>query len=178
MVDKIAYLGRDLEDGIKAGLIRKKDIPEDIAKGLGTDNGKIIGHFVTDTIANSIDQDAITLSDTIFDLMKALKEFNYQRIYLHEDVERKAKKGEAMIEQLFRRLIDILENSERGQNTAYVNSLIKDSPSVSVLFDFVKNISYTESTPAYRIITDYIAGMTDIFAQRTYMQLFLPSPVI
>jgi dGTPase len=178
MVDKIAYLGRDLEDGIKAGLIEKKDIPEDVAKNLGTDNGKIIGHFVNDTIANSIDQDAISLSDTVFGLMESLKNFNYQYIYLHEEVERKAKKGAAIIQQLFERLGEILRISERGANSSFVNSILKESPAVSVLFDFIKNSNYSEDVPEYRIIADYIAGMTDIFAQRTYIQLFLPSPVI
>jgi dGTPase len=178
MVDRIAFLGRDMEDGIKAGLIKKKDIPNKIAKKLGTDNGKIIGCFVNDIIANSINKDSIELSDEIFDLMKQLKNFNYSYIYLHPEVERKAAKAEFMLEQLFRGLLQIFDKSERGRNKAYIATIMKDSPSISVLFDFMKNSNYTEDTPNTRIITDYIAGMTDAFAQRSYLQLFLPSPVI
>lgn len=178
MVDRIAYLGRDLEDGIKAGLVRKKDIPRKVVKELGSDNGKIIGHFVNDTIANSIDKDAIKLSDSVFETMKKLKDFNYNYIYLHPDVERKAQKGEHVLEQLFRGLMKVLKISERGRNSKYVNGIMKDAPSVSVLFDFVKNSNYIKDTPDSRIIADYIAGMTDAFAQRSYLQLFLPSPVV
>lgn len=178
MVDKIAFLGRDLEDGIKAGLVRKKDIPEKVAKGLGTDNGKIIGRFVNDTIANSIDVDAIGLSDKVYKLMKQLKDFNYERIYLHPIVENKALKGEYVLEQLFNVLMEVLAKSKRGRNVAYVNEVVKDTPSVSVLFNFIKNSNYTEKTLDSRIVVDYIAGMTDVFARRSYLQLLLPSPVI
>ncbi len=178
MVDRIAFLGRDLEDGIKAGLIKKKDIPLEVARGLGTENGKIIGRFVNDTIAGSVDTDAIKLSDTVFELMKQLRDFNYRFIYLHPDVESRAQKGEHVLEQLFRRLMEILRKSDRGRNVSYISKVIKDAPSVGVLFDFIKNTNYTETTPESRITADYIAGMTDLFAQRSYLQLFLPSPVI
>ncbi|MBN1983608.1 MAG: HD domain-containing protein [Chitinivibrionales bacterium] len=178
MVDRIAYLGRDLEDGIKAGLIKKSDIPSDILDGLGGDNGKIIGRFVNDTIANSIDQDAICLSDEIFCLMTQLKEFNYTYIYLHPRVEYRAQKAELLIEQLYEKLDSILVLSQRGKNTGYIKDIIGDAPSIAVLFNFIKNKNYTDSTPLWRIIVDYIAGMTDLFAQRSYLQLFLPAPVI
>jgi dGTPase len=178
MVDRIAYLGRDLEDGIKAGMAKLTEVPKEVASLLGTDNGEIIGVFVHDTIACSADTDAIKLSDDIFDAMNKLKEFNYSNIYLHPHVERKAKKGEHVLEQLFIRLMNILEKSDRGRNEYYVNDIINDAPSVAVLFNFIKNSNYNEETPVSRIVTDYIAGMTDLFAQRSYLQLFLPSPVI
>lgn len=178
MVDRIAYLGRDLEDGIKAGLVRKKDIPEEVARDLGTENGKIIGRFVNDTITNSVDTDAIKLSSNVFQLMKRLKDFNYKSIYLHPNVESKALKGEHVLEQLFRGLMEILKKSERGENVSHIKKIVDDAPSVSVLFNFIKNSNYTEETPDARIVVDYIAGMTDVFAHRTYMQLFLPSPVV
>ncbi|MBD3314166.1 MAG: HD domain-containing protein [Chitinivibrionales bacterium] len=178
MVDRIAYLGRDLEDGLKAGLVRKSDVPAVIARELGIDNGKIVGRLVNDTIANSLDTDTIRLSDEVFELMNKLKEFNYARIYRHEEVERKARKAEHILKELFAECMTILERSERGRNTTYINDVLKDAPSISVLFDFIKNSNFTEETPAWRIITDYIAGMTDVFAQRTYLQLFLPTPVI
>ncbi len=178
MVDRIAYLGRDLEDGIKAGLVKKADVPKDIARELGTENGKIIGRLVHDVIANSIDRDAIELSAQVFDLMRDLKDFNYERIYRHPDVEMKARKATRILEALFDEVVHVLQASGRGKDTAFVSSLVKDAPSMSVLFDFIKNTNYTDRTPYWRIAVDYVAGMSDAFAQRTYAQLFLPSPVV
>ena len=178
MVDRIAYLGRDLEDGIKAGLIKKTDIPGDITKELGADNGKIIGCFVNDIIAGSIDKDAIVMSGEVLELMKMLKDFNYSRIYNHPEVEAKSRKSDHIIRLLYEALIGLLEKSDRGKNQPVVHAIIKEAPCMEVFFHFIKNTNYTEETPLRLIATDYIAGMTDAFAQRTYIQLFVPTPVI
>jgi dGTPase len=178
MVDRIAYLGRDLEDGIKAGLVKKIDVPKVIARELGVENGKIIGRLVNDAIANSIDKDAIELSAEVFEIMQELKDFNYRCIYRHPQVETKARKAAHMLESLFAETQGILEKSDRGRDVAFVASVVSDAPAVAVLFDFIKNTNYTDETPLWRIVTDYLAGMSDVFAQRSYLQLFLPTPVV
>jgi dGTPase len=178
MVDRIAYLGRDLEDGIKAGLVKKSDVPRDVTRGLGTDNGQIIGRMVHDVIAHSIDRDSIEMSKETFGLMTMLKEFNYERIYRHPDVEAKAGKATRMLEVLFAEILRILDESDRGKEKRYVETSVKNAPALGVLFDFIKNSNYVVSTPAWRITTDYVAGMSDVFAQRTYIQLFLPAPMV
>jgi dGTPase len=178
MVDRIAYLGRDLEDGIKAGLIKKNDLPSDISRELGADNGKIIGCFVNDIIANSIDKDAIIMSNGVLELMNKLKEFNYSRIYNHPEVEAKAKKSDHVITLLFNKLVEILKETDFGKNHTLVSAIVKEAPGMDVFFHFIRNTNYTEETASWRIACDYIAGMTDLFAQRTYIQLFVPTPVI
>jgi dGTPase len=178
LVDRIAYLGRDLEDAIKAELIKKSDIPGLIVKNLGTDNGKIIGSFVNDTIAASVEKDAIEMSVEVFEYMNVLKEFNYKHIYLHQHVERKSRKAVRIIEILFEELERILEKSRRGKEHTYRVSLVREAPVLETFFHFIKNTNYTEETPTWRIVTDYIAGMTDLFAERTFMQLFMPASVV
>jgi len=178
MVDRIAYLGRDLEDGIKAGLIKKGDIPPAVAKGLGTDNGKIIGTFVNDTIANSVEQDSIIMGEEVFSLMNELKVFNYERIYNHEEVKAKARRSDFILEQLYSQFMGLLKESRYGENQHLVRQIRAEAPAVGVFFNFIKNTNYTEETPSWRIVIDYIAGMTDTFAQRTFTQLFMPTPVV
>ncbi|MBN1129106.1 MAG: HD domain-containing protein [Chitinispirillaceae bacterium] len=178
LVDRIAYLGRDLEDAIKAGIVKKGDVPPAIAKNLGIENGQIIGCFVNDTIANSMEKDTIEMSEEVFDHMNLLKEFNYERIYRNPEVERKSHKAGSIIELLFEEMEKILRAAERGRNTIFVQDLVRDAPLMGVFFHFIKNTNYTDATPAWRIVTDYLAGMTDLFAERTFGQLFLPSPVI
>ena len=178
VVDRIAYLGRDLEDGIKAGLVKKGDIPKDVAKWLGTDNGKIIGSFVNDVIAESWETDSINLSDGVFDLMNQLKKFNYKYIYLHPDVEKKGYKGKHVLGELYLRIEEVLEKSSRGRDQGYIDTVLSDIPSMQVFMDFIKNSNYSDETPSWRILVDYIAGMTDSFAQRSYLQFFLPTPIV
>ena len=178
MVDRIAYLGRDLEDAIKAGIIKKTDIPSGIAHDLGADNGAIIGRFVNDIIANSIDKDAVCMSWEVLELMKLLKDFNYERIYNHPEVLAKSRKSDHIIRQMHGELIAVLAKTERGKNNQEAHAISKEAPGMEVFFHFIKNTNYTDATPPWRIATDYIAGMTDLFAERTYVQLFVPTPVI
>jgi len=178
MVDRIAYLGRDLEDGIKAGLVDKTDVPADVVRELGTDNGKIIGAFVNDIIAESIDQDRIALSGRVFELMTVLKEFNYERIYRHPEVMAESRKSDHIIRLLFDEHMRAFRESDRGRNEGYVQHRIREAPSTQVFFHFIKNTSYTDETPDWRVVADYVAGMTDVFAQRSYGQLFLPAPLV
>jgi dGTPase len=178
MVDRIAYLGRDLEDGIKAGIIKKSDIPAAIVKELGAENGKIIGRFVNDIIGNSIDKDAIIMSDEVLAHMTMLKEFNYGYIYNHPEVKAKAEKSDHIIRILYGELLRILGKTEMGKNLSEVHSIIKESPLLEVFFHFIKNTNYNEETPPWCIAADYLAGMTDLFAERTFMQLFVPTPMI
>ncbi|HUI93894.1 MAG TPA: HD domain-containing protein [Chitinivibrionales bacterium] len=178
MVDRTAYLGRDLEDGIKAGLIRKSDIPAAVARDLGSDNGAIIGRFVNDIIANSIDKDAIVLSGEVLELMEALKDFNYERIYNHPDVAGKGRKSGHILDLLYHELKAIFKKTDRGRDAGATAAAERDAPNLGVFFHFIKNTNYNDETPPWRIAADYIAGMTDHFAERTYIQLFVPTPVI
>lgn len=178
MVDRIAYLGRDLEDGIKAGLVHKSDVPVEVARGLGTDNGKIIGRFVNDIIAQSLDNDAISLSEEVFELMTVLKEFNYTRIYRHPDIEAESRKSDHILSLVFEALLRILERSAFGTNGDYVRQCVREAPSTEVFFHFIRNTSYTPDTPGWRVVTDYVAGMTDLFAEKSHAQLFLPTPLV
>ncbi len=178
LVDRIAYLGRDLEDALKAGIVARDQVPPAIVEGLGLENGQIIGCFVNDTIASSLDRDAISMSEEVFDLMDRLKEFNYATIYRNEEVERIGRKAGSLIGLLFRELEKFLVESERGRDTARVTSIVRDAPLTETFFHFIKNTNYTDETPGWRIVADYVAGMTDAFAERTFGQLFLPTPVI
>ncbi|MCX7725301.1 MAG: HD domain-containing protein [Chitinispirillaceae bacterium] len=178
LVDRIAYLGRDLEDALKAGIIKKSYIPSDIINSLGTENGKIIGYFVNDTISSSIGKDSIEMSEEVFEHMNRLKEFNYNYIYQHPEIERKSNKAGKILEVLFDELESILDKSKRGEDKKYVEHIINGAPLMATFFNFIKNKNYTERTPLWRIVTDYIAGMTDLFAERTFLQLFIPDSVV
>ena len=186
LVDRIAYLGRDLEDAIKARLIKKSDIPPGITKTLGTENGQIIGMFVNDTIANSIGKDQIEMSEEIFELMKEFKEFNYERIYRHPDVAHVSMKIKRMLEILYCELNDIYEKSGCGRDTKFVSTLVREAPVMETFFSFIKNTNYGDGgsgsggveVEAWRVVVDYIAGMTDHFAEKTFKQLFVPLPFV
>ena len=81
MSDKIAYLGRDLEDAVQLGLVDSADIPEDGRRLLGTNNSEIIDSLVNDLIAHSLETGKIGFSDAVYGAFLNVKTFKL-RAYL------------------------------------------------------------------------------------------------
>ncbi len=148
MADTIAYIGRDLEDAIRLGILDRRDIPQSIARILGNTNGTIVYRLVTDVIQNSHENHFVAFSPEISEALKALKAFNLARIYKNP----KSKVHSAAIQQLFSMLFEMrLEELETNKRSADIFS--------GFLADM--SASYIATTSNPEIVRDYIAGMTD-----------------
>jgi dGTPase len=133
---------------------------------------------VNDTIANSAGKDRIEMSEEVFGLMKRFKDFNYERIYRHPEVEPVQQKITRMLNILYVELHDTYVKSEHGRNTQYVGTLVREAPVMETFFNFIKYTNYEDGVESWRVVVDYIAGMTDHFAEKTFNQLFIPSPFV
>ena len=65
--DIIAYIGRDIEDAIILGVIKREDLPVEATRILGNNNSDIVNTLTIDVIKNSIDKDYLTFSKEVFD---------------------------------------------------------------------------------------------------------------
>ena len=150
MADTIAYIGRDLEDAIRLGILDRSDIPKSIARILGNTNGTIVYRLVTDVIQNSHQNRFVAFSSKISDALKALKAFNLARIYKHP----KSKIHSSAIQRLFSMLFEMrLEDLETNNRASDIIS--------GFLADMSESYIAGHSHP--EIVRDYIAGMTDRF---------------
>lgn len=153
--DIIAYIGKDIEDAITLGRIKKEQIPKSIVEVLGTTNREIINTIVKDIIENSKDKPYIKMSDRIYNALVGLKQFNSEHIYSKAN----SKEDIAFYETMFRTLFqkykkDIEENNRKSQ----------------IFQTFLKNMpkDYLEETSPARITIDFIAGMTDDYMKKCY----------
>ncbi len=153
--DVIAYIGRDIEDSIKIGTIKREDLPKDITKVLGNTNSTIVDTLIKDIIINSLDKPYLTFSDEVFDSLMKLKEWNYKYIYSSED----ANKHQDIVKELFYKLYDCYLNKIKEFNM--INEINKENLTQSEknLYEFIKQKD--ENTDIRRAIVDYIAGQTD-----------------
>lgn len=153
--DLIAYLGRDIEDAKRMGLIDFSDIPLSIKENLGTSNRDIVNTIVMDIINNSIGKDYIKLSDNVFKSIVELKKFNYENIYYKAYTEEEKDKLKLMLNTLFNKYMKDLENNNTDSN---------------IIKSFLANMSdeYKNNNSNARIVIDYIAGMTDDYTLREY----------
>ena len=79
--DIIGYIGRDIEDAIMIGKIKREEIPTEISSVLGTTNKEIVNTIILDIIKNSMNKPYIKLSDDVYKALFSLKKFNYKHIY-------------------------------------------------------------------------------------------------
>lgn len=76
--DRVAYLNHDLDDALRSGIL--KDVPSEFRQ-LGDSHGQRIGAMVGDVIERSLEQPAIRLSNSMLDLMNAMKELLFEEVY-------------------------------------------------------------------------------------------------
>lgn len=176
LADKIAYLGRDIEDAIVARLIKKKDIPPDIAKELGTTNAEIIQTLVDDVIESTQDADSIRLSDSVYGLVNRLKKFNYSRIYYHDKMRATGDFCRKIVGALFDHLMELYGRLGRDY-PKYQESRIKLDNSFGRRIEEMDAFYARRSETPETVVTDFIAGMTDRYALDCMKQITLPSPI-
>jgi dGTPase len=146
--DRIAYINHDLDDAIRAGVLDPAELPLDALEVLGRTHSERINTLVRDLVATSDDQTEIGLSAEVFAALDTLRDFMFAEVYLREGSREQNEKAVKLIRDLFQHF---LEHPD-------------------------------EMPPEYHVapgdlqtrVADYIAGMTDRYALRTYEQLFLP----
>ena len=153
--DIIAYIGRDIEDAVRMGVISEEEIPYEISSVLGTTNREIINTINVDLITNSIDKDYICMSDEVFNAIKKLKAFNYEHIYSKSNSDEMLELYEDMFRKVFQKCLnDIKTNNKEGHIfTIFLNDMDE---------------KYLNNTTDERKVIDYIAGMTDDFIVSEY----------
>ena len=155
--DIVGYIGRDIEDALRVGVISRDKIPKHITKYLGRNNRELVNNVILDIINNSYNKHYITMSSEIYKAIVDLKKFNYENIYLKANSKEQIKNYEKMFRLLFNTYLNDL------------NSNNLDSPIYSVYLDY-KNKNYHKNTNA-RIVIDFIAGMTDDYFNREYKRI-------
>jgi dGTPase len=177
LIDKIVYCGRDIEDALSANVITISQIPPTI-KDLGGNNGQILGTFLEDVIRESYRKDYIALSQEKADLLHSMINFNYKNIYHSEKSEGYRDQAQCTLTLLFNTLLKKLQGTNRFMNS---DGDIEGFHVYGILQQFVKKDmekTYDSSDPDELIILDFLAGMTDSFAVRSFQQLFIPQATV
>lgn len=173
MSDKIAYLGRDLEDGMQLGLVAESDLPETTRALLGTTNSQIIDALVSDLIAESMRTGRVGFSDEIYAAFLETKEFNYRRIYRHPSLASYHQYVDRVIETLYYYLDDLFQrHGSDGEAYRSEHNIV-----AARLGDYVAKMArfYEEIDGGPQMVVfDYVAGMTDEFAIDAIGEIMVP----
>jgi dGTPase len=148
MADTISYVGRDIEDAIRLGLISRKDIPDSCRQVLGDTNGTIVYALVEDLVSSSLEKDHAAFSDEVSQALVQLKAFNHERIYMDDRVKKQTPKIKLMFQLLFEKY---LRDLETGNHDSDIDK------------SFLTGMSpeYRNQSSKAAVVRDFIAGMTD-----------------
>jgi dGTPase len=147
--DRIAYINHDIDDAIRGGVLTEADLPMGPTEVLGHNHGARITTMVNDMVHMSVDSDEIRMSEPVWDAMMELRAFLYDRVYLGEVAKAEEPKAFRVVRSLF---LHFLEHPD-DLPEEYREASQEDLP---------------------QTVTDYIAGMTDRFAIRSFERLFVP----
>lgn len=151
--DIIGYIGRDIEDAIKVGIISRDDIPVNIKNVLGTTNKEIVNTIILNIIENSMNKPYIAMSPEVFKSVLDLKKFNYEHIYKFANSKSELDYYEKGMELLFEKYLNDINNKNLESD-------------IYTVFLHDKNDRYMKNTSPKRMVIDYIAGMTDTYLKR------------
>lgn len=150
--DRIAYVNHDIDDAIRAGILKEADLPASTHEVLGPDHSARIEALVLDMVQTSAACDDIRMSDRVWDAMMELRSFLFKAVYTAPVVLAETEKAGRLIEVMFDYYVDHLD----------------EIPSE------YRDISEGDPLTA---VCDYIAGMTDRYARSRFKSLFVPSSI-
>lgn len=160
--DTISYVGADIEDAIRLGLIEREWLPRECVAKLGNTNREIIDVLYKDLISHSYGRDLIGFSGEVFGLLKELKKFNREEIYrVKDEIIRGKKSKEERHTELFH--LRRLNSRVKLMFEEFLYDL-DNNDHESVIFDFLRDMSpryYQHSPTSAIIVCDYLSGLTD-----------------
>ncbi len=138
--DRIAYLSHDVEDALRANVIKISDIPNKITKELGTPGKQWINSLISG-IFKASNSNELIMDSEIGEIMNELREFMFENVYLRKETNDQRKECKDIVQTLVEYF---MENK---------NELPKN---------------YIQSEDDIENSIDYVAGMTDRFAISTF----------
>ena len=162
--DKIAYVGRDVEDARRAGIIGGTDfLPGKVTRRLGTTNAETINILVGDIVHSSMDKDEICMSEGNFKAMNEFLNRNFEEIYSAPKIKTYEKTIDIMIEALFEAFMNASEDIEK--------TAASENITLRKFAEFCNDHPEKDALPVRKVV-DYIAGMTDTYANTCFDALY------
>ena len=144
--DKIAYINHDIDDAIRARIIKEEDLPQDCISYFSLDRSERITKMVLDIVQNSYGKDKICMSEEAFYHIDKLRTWMFKNVYTNEVAKKEESKVKGIIYGLFNHYEALLKQRFPNQNEEEIK----------------------------QTVCDYISGMTDRYAIQKYKEIYIP----
>jgi dGTPase len=153
VADIIAYVNHDLDDALRAGVIKEEQLPPYIYEKLGQTHSQRINTMVRDLVYSTLEQGSgrLTMSPEIMGLISDLRSFLFENVYETSRVHDDFIKAMKVVRELYHYFL------ENGLSEEVAGPV-------------------AETIGNHRAVCDFVAGMTDRYALDLYQNIFLPKP--
>ncbi len=196
--DKIAYLGRDIEDAYnykffdKEDMLTLKQLAQEVMKKKikfkDVNTSSLIHEFITNLCRNSNPEVGLNFSPEYYDMMNKIKKFNYKKIYSNPRFKPFMNYATLVINAIFDFLLEYYDDFNTIKK---LSKYQKFYPTLTMDFAdwLIKYSNIDEKTHRMRkyrnsliyniedrmdykqAIIDYISGMSDYYAIKAYKEL-------
>ncbi|MCL6449743.1 MAG: deoxyguanosinetriphosphate triphosphohydrolase [Acetobacteraceae bacterium] len=169
LADRIAYVNHDIDDALRAGLLRPSDLPPECTTVLGQTHSARIATMVEDVIREGRGRPQVRMSAAVEDAMEGLRAFLFGRVYVNSPAKRAEGRAQALLEALVRHYAAHPDLLPQWALTAggWEPARSVDEPLRPIV---------DERDRRLRAAADYVAAMTDRYALNQYRELFEPEP--
>ena len=150
--DKIAYINHDIDDGIRAVILKESDIPSEYTDVLGNSTKERLNTMISDIIMNSIGKNDLVMSEPVRKAMTELRKFMFESLYLNPTAKSEEAKADKLITELYRYYV---ANTDKLPDT------------------YKRFITEFDERPE-QVVCDYIAGMSDQYSISKFQEIFVP----
>jgi dGTPase len=162
VADIIAYLNHDMDDALRAEMIKESDLPAHLRQVVGDRPDLRIAAMMRDLITATMqaDEGRLRLSPKMQEVICGMRSFLYENVYRNRLVHSEFEKAQRLISELY------LYFLEHEFPVASEPSCPKRRPPATS----------SEEKRLHRLVCDFIAGMTDRYALDLYSNIFMPKP--
>ena len=152
VADLVAYVNHDIDDAVRAGVLKEQDLPAGPLAVLGATHSARVGRMVTDVVLETrvAGLREIAMTAQVLDAMLDLRAFLFANVYENDLSTAEFKKAAGILGGLWEKVHDAPESFLDGRTLR------------------------AEGVDA--AARDFLAGMTDRYAVALYEHLFIPKP--
>ena len=150
--DKIAYINHDIDDAIRARILKESDIPGEFSDVLGNSTKLRLDTLIKDIVLNSMDKPDIVMSEDVEKAMSGLRSYMFEHVYKNPVAKSQETKADSMLKFLF-------------------DYYMKNTNMLPEEYLYLLN---ELNEPTERVICDYIAGMSDQYSVAKFEEIFVP----
>jgi len=154
VADLIAYVNHDIDDAMRAGMLKVSSLPTPAVKVLGATSSERIGRMVKDVVTETLGAGLteIRMSESVLEATLTMRRFLFDAVYENHVATAEFEKAAGILGGLWDKV--------RERPDEFLDRRIIDAEGLDVA------------------VKDFLAGMTDRFAVTLYERLFIPKPWI